>query len=76
MDLTLFWLASMAKQQAWVEALEKVSQKATINSLAKEAKSFKKMANTRDQDVRGNANRLFGLPVTQEINTPVSSESR
>jgi hypothetical protein len=68
----------MAKQQARVEVLEKkvsdlevkvASQEATINSLAKEAKSFKEMANTRDQGVRGNAIRLFGLlvsPVTQE----------
>ena len=75
MDLALFWLASMAKQQARVEVLEKkvsdlevkvASQEATISSLVKEAKSSKEMANARDQEARGNAIRLFGLPITQE----------
>ncbi len=72
----------MAKQQARVEALEKkvsdlwvkvASQEATINNLVKEDKSSEEMANTGDQEARGNAIRLFGLPVTQEINIPESN---
>jgi hypothetical protein len=75
LDLALFWLASMAKQQAQVNKLEErvaaletkvASQDATINTLVKENKASKEMANSRDQEARGNTIRLFGLPVSQD----------
>ena len=80
MDLALFWLAAMAKQQAQVNKLEeKVSaletkvaaQDATINALVKESKASKEMANSRDQEARGNTLRLFGLPASQDETTGV-----
>jgi hypothetical protein len=75
LDLALFWLASMAKQQAQVNKLEErvaaletkvASQDATINTLVKENKASKEMANSRDQEARGNTIRLFGLPVSHD----------
>jgi hypothetical protein len=75
LDLALFWLASMAKQQAQVNKLEErvsaleskiASQDATINILVKENKASKEMVNSRDQESRGNTIRLFGLPVSQD----------
>jgi hypothetical protein len=75
LDLALFWLASMAKQQVQVNKLEErvsaleskiASQDATINILVKENKASKEMVNSRDQESRGNTIRLFGLPVSQD----------
>jgi uncharacterized coiled-coil protein SlyX len=85
MDLALFWLATMAKQQARIDVLEKkvsvlevkvASQEVTINTLVKEAKASKEMANTREQEARGNTIRLFGLPISNEEssgNKPLSN---
>jgi uncharacterized coiled-coil protein SlyX len=62
LDLALFWLASMAKQQVLVNKLEErvsaletkvASQDATINNLLRENKASKEMANNRDQEARG-----------------------
>jgi outer membrane murein-binding lipoprotein Lpp len=75
LDLALFWLATMAKQQAKVDVLEKkvsdletrvATQEATINTLVKDAKASKEMANSRDQEARSNTLRLFGLPISQD----------